>query len=240
MKNTNHIKGEIFYERRIYHALRPIVQKWGKQVCEASAEKAEKERHTEAGTGYAMRKFRIAKIGYNVISTLFLLAALLYLLFPQISSLAVCLFSGLTLLAYGCIKIIGYFSEDLFCLAFRYDFAFGLLLLALGCIVLAKSKEAAAWLSPGIGWLSLLDSALKVQMSEEAKKFGLERWNIISTTAVITGILGVFLILKSAVQTESTHTLTAIVLISVGLMNQCVIHFMTQHPKRHYKANRRD
>lgn len=187
-----------------------------------------------------MKKLQIARIGYNVISVVFLLAALLYLLSPRVSPFAVCLFSGLILLAYGCIKIIGYFSEDLFCLAFRYDFAFGLLLLALGCIVLAKSKEAAVWLSTGIGWLSLLDSVLKAQMSEEAKKFGLEQWNIISTAAVITGILGVFLILKSAVQTESTHILTAVVLISVGIMNQCVIRFMTQRPNRHYKENRRD
>lgn len=34
--------------------------------------------------------------------------------------------------------IIGYFSEDLYCLAFRYDLAYGLLLLVMGAIVLVK------------------------------------------------------------------------------------------------------
>ena len=80
-----------------------------------------------------MRKLHIARIGYNAVSVIFCLAAVLYLLFPQLPPLALCIFSGLLLLIYGIIKIVGYFSEDLFCLAFRYDLAFGLLLLPAGC-----------------------------------------------------------------------------------------------------------
>ena len=64
-----------------------------------------------------MKKLQIARIGYNVISAIFFFAALLCLLFPRTSPLAVCLFSGVLLVAYGIIKIVGYFSEDLFCLS---------------------------------------------------------------------------------------------------------------------------
>lgn len=176
-----------------------------------------------------MKKLQIARIGYNVISIVFILAALLYLLFPQVSSFAACLFSGLFLLAYGCIKIIGYFSEDLYCLAFRYDFAFGILLLALGCIVLAKSEKTAVWLSTGVGWLALLDSVLKVQMSEEAKKFGLEQWNIISTVAVITGILSLFLILSFS-NPNAIRIFTILTLVSEGAMNRCVVKYTVKKP----------
>ena len=175
-----------------------------------------------------MKKLQIARIGYNVISIVFILAALLYLLFPQVSSFAACLFSGLFLLAYGCIKIIGYFSADLFCLAFRYDLAFGILLLVIGAVVLVKLSVVNVWLPTGIGWLALLDSVTKIQMSQEAKKFGLEQWGMILTTAIICGTLSVFLIFQKSVQGETTNILAALVLLSVGIMNLCVVKFTVQ------------
>ena len=106
-----------------------------------------------------MKKLQIARIGYNVISAIFFFAALLCLLFPRTSPFAVCLFGGVLLVAYGIIKIVGYFSEDLFCLAFRYDFAFGLLLLAAGGLLLVRYQTAAEYLVTGFGWLLLLDGS---------------------------------------------------------------------------------
>ena len=172
-----------------------------------------------------MKKLHTARVGYNIISILFCLAALLHLLVPDIPVLAVCLFSGGVLIAYGIIKIIGYFSEDLFCLAFRYDFAFGLLLLAIGVIVLIKHEAASGYLLPGFGWLLLLDSFFKIQMAEEAKKFGLEQWNIIVIAAVITCVAAFLLILRGFPGPEATRILTALALLSEGLMNRCVVKF---------------
>lgn len=172
-----------------------------------------------------MRKLQIARSGYTVMSAVFYLAAGLCLLFPAIPPLAACWFSGVSLIAYGVIKIIGYFSEDLFCLAFRYDLAFGLLLLAAGALLFIRREPAFPYLSTGIGWLALLDGVLKVQMSEEARKFGLEKWNVISATAVTTSVLGAFLIIKGAVGPEAPRLLTALVLASAGTMNYCVIRY---------------
>ena len=122
-----------------------------------------------AGTGRAMKKLQIARIGYNVISAIFFFAALLCLLFPRTSPFAVCLFSGVLLVAYGIIKIVGYFSEDLFCLAFRYDFAFGLLLLATGGLLLVRYQTAAEYLVTGFGWLLLLDGFFRIQTSQDLR-----------------------------------------------------------------------
>lgn len=177
-----------------------------------------------------MKKLRIARMGYIAISFVFYLAAVLCLLSRRLPSSAICIFCGVTLLAYGAVKIIGYFSEDLFCLAFRYDLAFGILTLVLGVIILLKYTQLAVWLAPGIGWFALLDSVLKVQMSEEAKKFGLEQWKIILTIAAVTGILSVILIFRGTMQTGSTYILTALILLAEGVMNDCVIKFATMGP----------
>ncbi len=175
-------------------------------------------------------RIQVAQAGYSVISILFYFAAVLFLLFPHLPPAAICLFAGITMIAYGVIKIIGYFSEDLFCLAFRYDLAFGLFMLAIGCIILLKHSGDISDLPSGIGWLALLDCALKLQMSEEAKKFGLEQWNIISAAAAVTGVLGTVLIFKGSARPDSTRLLTALVLLAEGVMNHCVIKFAVKQP----------
>lgn len=176
-----------------------------------------------------MKKLQIARIGYNVISAIFFFAALLCLLFPRTSPFAVCLFSGVLLVAYGIIKIVGYFSEDLFCLAFRYDFAFGLLLLAVGVLVLVRHKTAADYLSDGFGWMILLDCFFKIQMSQEAKTFGLEQWSVISVSAAVTGVIG-FLLILSFSKPEVPRVLIALAFLAEGIMNRCVVKVTIAEP----------
>ncbi len=45
---------------------------------------------------------------------------------------------GVGMIVFGAIKLVGYFSRDLFRLAFQYDLAFGILLIALGIVTLAR------------------------------------------------------------------------------------------------------
>ena len=73
------------------------------------------------------------------------------------------------LLAYGIIKLIGYFAGDLYCLAFQYDLGCGLLLLVLGAVVLVMNLKVSVYLVPGLGLLILLDSLLTIQMVHDAK-----------------------------------------------------------------------
>lgn len=187
---------------------------------------------------FVMKKLRIAYIGYIVISIVFCFAAVLFLASAWVPPAALSIFGGVCLLAYGIIKIIGYFSEDLYCLAFRYDLAFGLLLLVIGFIVLLKFAAAANWLSMGIGWLSLLDSVLKIQMAQEARNFGLEKWKVMVTTAIITGVLSVLLILRDITVGGKATILTALALLAIGVMNYCTVKFAIKKPSDIQKIKR--
>lgn len=177
-----------------------------------------------------MKKLHIARIGYIVISVAFCLAAVLCLFSKSFSPQVLSICCGVFLLIYGAIKITGYFSPDLYCLAFRYDLAFGILLLVVGVIVLFEFAAAGPWLPMGAGWLALLDSVTKMQMSQEAQKFGLEQWSVILTTAIISGALSVALIFLSTIRGNSTSIPAALVLLSIGIMNLCVVKFTV--PKR--------
>ena len=45
------------------------------------------------------------------------------------------------LIVYGLIKILGYFSRDIYCLAFQFDLAFGVLLAAVGIIYYSTQER---------------------------------------------------------------------------------------------------
>lgn len=169
-----------------------------------------------------MKQLQLARTGYIGISILFYCAAAVYLLNQSLSQTALCCFSGIVLIVYGIIKVIGFFSDDLFCLAFQYDLAVGILMLVLGIIVLVKAPQCAPYLPIGLGWIALLDSLLKIQMSKDAKQFGLERWKSILVTAIITGAASVLLICLGT-NRSGLRILTACVLAAEGILNHYVV-----------------
>ena len=121
----------------------------------------------------------MARDGYIVMSIVFYIAGLIYIILPEISPMTICISSGIALIAYGIIKIIGYCSNDLYCLAFQYDLACGIFLIVLGVIMLCSSTKLIPYLSVGLGALVLLDSLLTIQTSKDAKQFGLQTWHMI-------------------------------------------------------------
>ena len=80
---------------------------------------------------------RAAKIGYIVMSVLFCLLGLVLLVWPNLSISLIGIAAGIMLIVFGLVKLGGYFTRDLYELAFQHDLAFGLLLIALGVMLLA-------------------------------------------------------------------------------------------------------
>lgn len=107
-----------------------------------------------------------------------------------------------------------------------------------GVLVLVQHRTAVEYLPGGFGWMVLLDCFFKIQMSEEAKKFGLEQWGIITISAVTTGIIG-FLLILSLSRPNAAHILTALALLSEGGMNHCVVKYTVEKPGT-YPASQQD
>ena len=122
-----------------------------------------------------MKKRKIARFGYLLISALFCCTAFAIWLWPDYSPQAACCVSGTILLGYGVIRILGFFSDDSYCPAFHYDLACGLLFMVVGTVIWIKGVRSYPYLIPGLGWIALLDSLCKIQMSKEARDFGLHQ-----------------------------------------------------------------
>ena len=81
-------------------------------------------------------------------------------------------------------------------LAFQYDLAFGVLLIALGIVTLTHPGETIGFLCVVYGILVLSDGLFKVQIAVDAKRFGIDRWWAILLAAACAGVLGVLLVLR--------------------------------------------
>ncbi|MCD8398466.1 MAG: DUF308 domain-containing protein [Lachnospiraceae bacterium] len=130
---------------------------------------------------------------------------------------------GLIFMADGVIKMIGYFSKDFYCLAFQYDFAFGILMAALGLLILIRGETYSRMLYVVLGLVILTDALFRIQMSLDAKKFGLSLWWRILLVAVLTGILGMILVVDPYNgEGGAARTLVGAAVVLEGILNLCV------------------
>lgn len=165
-----------------------------------------------------LKQIKLARTGYILISILFYLSGILCLTVPNISGKTAAMAGGIILIAYGLIKITGYLSKDLYCLAFQYDFACGIFLLVLGIVVLAANQKFKGYLLSAVGVLILLDSLLCIQTSMDAKKFGLSSWPAILALSILSGALGAALIITN------TQIIAGCSLLAEGLMRHYIVH----------------
>ena len=170
-----------------------------------------------------MKKLRMARDGYILISFIFYVSGIIYMLMSSTSPLVVCICSGIILILYRIVKIIGYCSNDLYNLAFQYDFACGVFLIVVGIITLGCNLRIRQYLTPALGLLILLDAVLKLQTSKDAKVFGLRTWNRILIFSIIAGIFGVLIIVKPFQGIRITHIINGCGLLAEGIMNHLTV-----------------
>ena len=96
---------------------------------------------------------RTAKIGYILVSVALCVLGAVLIAVPEFSAAALGVIGGVTLIVFGVVRLIGYFSRDLYRLAFQYDLACGIFLIVLGVIMLCSSTKLIPYLSVGLGAL---------------------------------------------------------------------------------------
>ena len=74
------------------------------------------------------KAIRIAKISYIILSSLFIVLGVGLIALRDLSVSLIGIAAGVMLIAFGIVKLIGYFSKDLYRLAFQFDLSLGLML----------------------------------------------------------------------------------------------------------------
>ena len=138
---------------------------------------------------------------------------------PDLSANLIGRLFGVLIVLFGVIKLIGYFSKDLYRLAFQHDLALGILLIVLGGIMLIDTNNVLNIICIGVGIYILLDGLLKIQIAIDSKRFGLSKWWLIMTAAIVTGIVGLMLIIRPGEGVRFATVLLGISLIFEGILN---------------------
>ncbi len=68
---------------------------------------------------------RAAKTGYIIISAVLCVLGAVLIAFPDFSVSLLGVICGITMIVFGIVKLTGYFSKDLYRLAFQYDLTSG-------------------------------------------------------------------------------------------------------------------
>ena len=171
-----------------------------------------------------MRAIRIAKGGYIASSAALCLAGIFLLVHPDVSVLVFCRGLGILLVICGVFKMIGYLARDLYRLAFQFDLAFGIFMLVIGLIMVLKSSIVIRFANFALGIVVLTDGLFKMQMSVDARRFGLRQWWVIAAAAVLTSVFGLLIVLDPIRNTGviSVAVLLGIALVMEGTLNLCV------------------
>lgn len=164
----------------------------------------------------------VAKTGYIIMSLVFCAAGVVFIARPGLSAAAIGRALGAAMILFGVVKLVGYFSRDLYRLAFQYDLGFGLLLIALGALVLARPGRVLDVTFAALGVAVLTDGLYKVQIAVDARRFGISTWWLTLALAVATGLVGLALVFRPW---DSARLLTALLgaaLLAEGVLNLCV------------------
>ena len=157
----------------------------------------------------------------NVISAaLMSLAGLLLLVIPDLETMVAqrivlgALF-GLT----GAAKIFGYFSNDLYRLAFLFALAIGIFCILLTLLTELMPEYAFGTLPIIFAVYVSLDGLLKIQTSFDARRFGMKSWLLMLITAVVLFGAGAFAVGAVLVQLLRPNAVVGIALMVDGLEN---------------------
>lgn len=163
-----------------------------------------------------------AKVGYLVSAAALVALGCLLLFFPQTSMHTFVTLLGILTAVFGAVKLVGYFSKDLYRLAFEQDLHGGILLLLLGGMLLLRPETGVVFFCVVFGILILLDGILKLQIAQEARRFGIPTWWLLTAEGALTAILGALLILRPFDSAAALTILFGLSLLCEGLLNLSV------------------
>lgn len=162
---------------------------------------------------------KIAKIGYMSISVVLCVLGILLIVMPEISASILGMICGILMIVFGIVRLIGFFSKDLYRLAFQYDLAFGILMISLGVVMLVNPEGLLSFLCIALGLSVLADGLFKIQIALDSRRFGINTWWLILAVAVITGIFGLILLFRPGESGKLLSVLLGITLLWEGILN---------------------
>lgn len=179
-----------------------------------------------------MQFVRSVKTAFIAVSAALIVMGAWLLIMPEVSSVTICVVLGAVSVLYGIIKLLGYFSNDLYRLAFQFDLAVGLLSVVLGLVLILRPDAVLSFLPAVIGVFILVDSILRFQTSIDAKHFGMRKWWVIMVVSCMGAVLGALLLFHPFDGALAMIRLIGLTLMIDGTENLVTCLYTVKVPRR--------
>ena len=147
------------------------------------------------------------------------------LIFPgQLNVTARYVVAGMCALV-GAAKMLGYFSNDMYRLAFQFDFAMGLFMFVLGVLMFIFQSASENFLPLVIGLYAMIDGMQKAQIALDGKKFGISMWPLILGTALVLTLVGIATAVNILKEFAPAHIMLGVALAADGCENAWVTSY---------------
>lgn len=138
---------------------------------------------------------RTAKIASLVVSSLLLLSGFILTIWSEELAVTLRYLIGIECFLIGVAKIFGYFSNDLYRIAYQFDLAGGGIVFIFGILLFAVPEAVMPHLSSVVAIYVIIDGLFRVQTAVDAKLFGMSHWYIvlIGAAILVAGSLSIYL-----------------------------------------------
>lgn len=166
-----------------------------------------------------MNVVKKAKITHIIASSSLLILGIVLLCLLPIPLTALRFSVGGVFLLVGVSKLFGYFSNDLYKLAFQFDLALGVLSLIVGVVFMLRRTSDYSDFAMVISIYAIVDALLKLQTAIDAKRFGMSKWLMLLIAAIVVGGAGVLTLMNVFRYPEVQARLMPVDFILVGALN---------------------
>ena len=178
-----------------------------------NAESAAQERIKKSMKRFDMVKE--ARITHVAAALILGLAGILMLCWPETGSAIARYLIGACFIVLGAARVLGYFSNDLYRLAFQYDLALGSFCMILGILFIISPDNVQPAFPYIIGVYVLIDALLKLQTALDARAFGMKHWWGLLLSSTILAVCAIALLVVQA-QITIPLFLPIVLILSAG------------------------
>ena len=126
---------------------------------------------------------------------------------------------------------------DISKVAFQFDFAFGIIAILLGLIVIIHPGNIMALVPVIMGIYFMIDGIMKIQTAVDAKRFGVKSWWMILVSAIVTGTTGILLLVNPFESAVALTVLLGITLLADGISNIWIAAYTVKAIKKEIHAD---
>lgn len=182
-----------------------------------------------------MELIRRAKNAYIAVSVLMLVIGGCLIIWPEMSLSVFCVVTGIAMIIFGIVKLLGYFSKDLYRLAFQFDLALGIISVLFGIVIVIHPRNLITFVPVIMGIFVMLDGVFKIQTALDARQFGLKAWWIVLALAICSGGFGLLLIVNPFEGAVALMILLGVTMVVDGIQNLLVVLYTVQTTREEMK-----